>query len=82
MKTIYNLLEWTRIQGCLLRVYPEERGPQLEADIFPWEFGIKADESHNGGTSKTVSQISLRLVVYGDGVAGQEISISYSSQEN
>lgn len=40
MKTIYNLLEWTRIQGCLLRVYPEERRPQLEADIFPWEFGM------------------------------------------
>lgn len=75
-------MEWTRIQGCLLRVYPEERGPQLAADIFPWELGIQVDESHNDETSKTVSQISLRLVVYGDGVAGQEISISCSSQEN
>ena len=75
-------MKGTRIQGFLLRAYPEERGPQLEADIFRWELGIQADESHNGGTSKTVSQISLRLVVYGDSVAGQVISIPCSSQEN
>ena len=44
--------------------------------------GEVAPSSLNGGTSKTVSQISLRLVVYGDSVAGQVISIPCSSQEN